>query len=260
MSLTRLELHGDHGDVAELVLDAPPLNLFTPEVCDDLRAALTKVPPHARVLLLRAEGKAFCAGVDVSWFTRAQDAAEGSALMSELLALTHALEALAMPTLAVVHGLNLTIGLELALACDLMWASEGARMGLVETTVGLTPGAGGTQRLVARCGAARAADLVITGRIATATELHAWGVVNELRPAATLLAEARAYAATLATGATTAMALGKELIRVARDHGLAAADAATAEISGRAFDTEDLRIGVASLLAEGPGKAVYTGR
>jgi enoyl-CoA hydratase/carnithine racemase len=246
------------GDVAELVLAAPPLNLFTRDLVAEIADVLRDLPGSARAVLLRAEGKVFCGGVDVHWF-QGHDAQGGAALMAELLALTHTLEALPVPTVAVVHGLNLTIGLELSLGCDLMWAAEDARMGLVETTVGLTPGAGGTQRLVARAGAARAADMVITGRIVPATELHAWGIVNELRPRETLLEDARAYVQRLAAGATMAMAAGKRLVREARDHGVAAADAITPEVSGSVFETDDIVIGVDSLLEHGPGKAEFTG-
>ena len=66
------------------------------------------------------------------------------------------LEALPIPTLALVHGLCLTAGLEVSLGCDMIWASESARFGLVEAVVGLTPGAGGTQRMAERAGPARA--------------------------------------------------------------------------------------------------------
>lgn len=246
-------------DLAELVIASPPLNLITRDLFGEMVDALRDLPGTARCLLLRAEGKVFCGGVDVHRF-QGLDAEGGAALMTEMLALIQTLEALPIPTIAVVHGLNLTYGLELSLGCDLMWAAEDSRMGLVETTVGLTPAAGGTQRLVARAGAARAAEMVITGRMVPASELHAWGVVNELRPAGTLLDEARAYAEQLASGATQAMAAGKRLVREARDHGTAAADAITPGVSGPIFETEDAVTGINSLLAQGPGRAQFTGR
>ena len=74
--------------------------------------------------------------------------------MARLLTLSQSMEALPSADMAVVHGLNLTIGFELTLGCDLLWAAEEASFGLVEATVGLTPGAGGTQRLAARAGVA----------------------------------------------------------------------------------------------------------
>jgi enoyl-CoA hydratase/carnithine racemase len=195
------------GDVAELVISAPPLNLFDRQLATDLEDALDEViaqcwpggttpresslpgepippdPRWARAVLLRAEGKVFCAGVDVHEF-QGLGPSRGAVLMARFLALVQTMERLPVPTIAVVHALNLTIGFELSLGCDLMWAAEDASFGLVEATVGLTPGGGGTQRLVARAGVARAAELVMTGDVYPATEMHQWGVVNRLLPSA----------------------------------------------------------------------------
>lgn len=247
------------GDVAELVLSGPPLNLFDGQMIADVAAAVSSIPTTgARAVLVRAEGKVFCAGVDVAHF-RGRDNASGAALMQSFLDIVHELEALPLPTLAAVHGLNLTIGFELVLGCDLLWAAEEASMGLVEATVGLTPGGGGTQRLVARAGVARAAEAVLTGQVYAATELQQWGVVNRVVPGAELLAQARAHAAALAAGPTLAAGWGKQILLAARDGGVAAADAMSSEVSGRVFETSDLEAGISSLLAHGPGKAVFTG-
>ena len=134
------------GDVAELVISAPPLNLFDGQLAADLAAALDELAMltrdgAARAVLLRAEGKVFCAGVDVHEF-QGLGPSQGAALMARFLALVQILERLPVPTIAVVHALNLTIGFELCLGCDLMWAAEDASFGLVEATVGLTPGGG----------------------------------------------------------------------------------------------------------------------
>jgi len=257
----RVEIHGEPGrQWAELVLDSPPLNLFDDAMTADVTACVDSLPGlDVRAVLVRAEGKVFCAGVDVKEFL-ARDPASGAALAADYLGVVHALEALAVPTLAVVHGLCLTIGLELVLGCDLLWAAEEASLGLVEATVGLTPGGGGTQRLVARAGVARASEAVLTGATYRAAELHAWGVVNRVLPRADLLEAARAHVAALAAGPTAAAALGKRLLRAARDGGLEAADAITAATFGRLWTTEDLRAGCTSLLQDGPGKAIFTGR
>src|SRR6266566_1054355 len=247
------------GAVAELVISAPPLNLFDGQLITDLEAALDELDAPtragtARAVLLRAEGKVFCAGVDVHEF-QGLGPAQGAVLMSRFLALVQTLERLPVPTIAVVHALNLTIGFELCLGCDLMWAAEDASFGLVEATVGLTPGGGGTQRLVAR-----AAELVMTGDVYPAAEMHQWGVVNRLLPAAALLEQARAFAARLAAGPTAATAVGKRLLQVTRDHGVAAADAVTAREVGQIFATRDLPAGLTSLLEQGPNQATFEGR
>jgi enoyl-CoA hydratase/carnithine racemase len=252
------------GDVAELVISAPPLNLFDGQLSADLESALDEVGAltregAARAVLLRAEGKVFCGGVDVHDFQGLAPAA-GASLMARFLALVQTLEGLPVPTIAVVHALNLTIGFELSLGCDLMWAAEDASFGLVEATVGLTPGGGGTQRLVARAGVARAAELVMTGDIYPAAEMHQWGVVNRILDPAVLLEQARAFAARLAAGPTAATVVGKRLLLAARDHGVAAADALTPREVGRIFATSDLPAGITSLLEQGPRQATFRGR
>ncbi len=257
------------GDVVELVISAPPLNLFDSQLAVDLESALAEVTAlcrprsardgAARAVLLRAEGTVFCAGVDVHEF-QGLDTSRGAALMARFLTAVQTLERVPVPTIAVVHALCLTIGFELSLGCDLMWAAEDASFGLVEATVGLTPGGGGTQRLVARAGAARAAELVMTGDVYPAAEMYQWGVVNRLRPAADLLGQARAFAARLPAGPTAATAVGKRLLQAARDHGVAAADAITARGTGQIFATRDLPAGLASLLEHGPRRATFEGR
>jgi enoyl-CoA hydratase/carnithine racemase len=252
------------GAVAELVISAPPLNLFDVAMITDLESAVAEVGTltragHARAMLLRAEGKVFCAGVDVHE-GQGLDTSTGAHLMARFLTVVQSVERMPVPTIAVVHALNLTIGFELSLGCDLMWAAENASFGLVEATVGLTPGGGGTQRLVARAGVARAAELVMTGDVYPAAELHQWGVVNRVVAAGVLLEQARSFAARLAAGPTFATAVGKRLLHTARDHGVAAADAITPRETGQIFATNDLSAGLASLLEQGPGQATFEGR
>ena len=252
------------GAVAEIVLSGPPLNLFDAAMIGDVEVALEEVrglvvSGDVRAVLLRAEGKVFCAGVDVHEF-QGLSPAEGARLMARYLTAVQTLEALPVPTLAVVHALNLTIGWEITLGCDLMWAAESASFGLVEATVGLTPGGGGTQRLVGRIGAARAAEIVLTGDIYPASDLHAWGAINRLLPADTLLGEARTYADRLAAGPTFAAGVGKRIILAARNGGTTAADAITPQATGEIFATRDLPAGITSLLENGPRKATFEGR
>ncbi|ONH21947.1 enoyl-CoA hydratase/isomerase family protein [Pseudofrankia asymbiotica] len=249
----------EHGDVAEIVLDAPPLNLWTGTITAEFEGLLAALPGRFRAVMFRAEGEVFCGGVDVHEFQGLSEN-DGVMLMARILGLTHMIEALPVPTIAVVDGLNLTIGFELSLGCDLLWASDRAKMGLVEAKVGLLPAGGGVQRLVARAGVARAARMVLTGEVLPAATLEAWGIVNQICPADQLLPTAREYAAALAAGPTIAFASAKQLLRLARDAGTAAADAATPHLGGRPFGTEDLPAGIASLLEHGRGKAVFKGR
>jgi enoyl-CoA hydratase len=248
------------GDVAEIVISAPPLNLFGPDLFSALEDAIAHAADERpRGLLVRAEGDVFSAGVDVHVFD-GLDAMGARALTERLLGLTHALEHLPLPTLAVAHGLCLTAGLELSLACDLLWASEDARFGLVERVVGITPLMGGTQRMSERAGPARAREFVMTGALYGAEELREWGVVNRVRPAGELLEAARAHIAELAAGPTIAHAATKAVVRTQTRRGTHEADARTADLTSHLFETDDSRNAVESFLTQGPGKATYSGR
>jgi enoyl-CoA hydratase len=248
------------GDVAEIVIANPPLNLFDEALLEALEAAVAQVAEdRPRALLVRAEGDVFSAGVDVHVFDGLDEAA-AHALITRLLALTHAVEDLPLPTLAVAHGLCLTAGLELSLACDLLWAAEDARFGLVERVVGITPLMGGTQRIAERAGPARARELVMSGALYPAPELQAWGVVNRLKPAGEVLEDARRFLAGVAGGPTLAHAATKRVVRAQVDHGTRGADDRTAELTSHLFETEDSRGAVRSFLHEGPGKAGFSGR
>ena len=247
-------------DVGEIVLANPPLNLFDATLMDELRAAVDRAaadPPRA--LMVRAEGKVFTAGVDVHVF-EGLDVPKADALTASLLELTHTVEDLPCPTMAVVHGLCLTAGLELALACDLLWAGEGARFGLVERVVGITPLMGGTQRMAERAGTARAREFVFSGDLYDAATMHAWGVVNRVLANDALLDDARSFAATLAAGPTQAHAATKRVVRAQADHGTRGADERTAELTSHLFETDDSRGAVQSFLQHGPGKATFTGK
>jgi enoyl-CoA hydratase len=248
------------GDVAEIVISNPPLNLWGPQLIADVEDGVARAAAERpRALIVRAEGDVFSAGVDVHVF-EGLDAQSATALTERLLKLTHAVEALPLPTLAVAHGLCLTAGLELSLACDLLWAGAGVQFGLVEKVVGITPLMGGTQRMAERAGTARAREFVMTGRLYDAGTLHAWGVVNRVVAPADLLAKSRKFAAELAAGPTIAHAATKAIVRAQADHGTRGADERTAALTSHLFETEDCRNAVQSFLHEGPGKATFTGK
>jgi enoyl-CoA hydratase len=248
------------GAVGHVVLKDPPLNLFGAEVLDDLESAVAEAGrADIRALVVRAEGKVFTGGVDVNMFDglSPDDARE---LAHRLFRLSHAIEDLPFPTVACVHGLCLTAGFELALACDVIWASESARFGLVEIVVGVSPFMGGTQRVAERAGPARARELVMSGGLFGAETLERWNVVNRVVADADLLEDATRFAAQLAAGPTRAHAATKRVVRALLDKGVRGADTATAEIVPELFGTEDLRRAVRTFLEEGPGKATFEGR
>ncbi len=253
----RLEMEGD---LAVLVLDDPPLNLFGREEFEALEKRVAEVEKSdARALVWRAEGDVFTGGADVNVFD-GTDPEDGGEMFAALVAGVRRLEALPIPTLALVHGLCLTAGLEVSLGCDLIWATESAQFGLVETVVGLSPGAGGTQRMAERAGPGRAREFVMTGGLYDAATLERWGVINRVVEDDQLLEQGMRFAQRLAAGPTKAHAATKRLVRAYLEGGVDKADAETPEVSGSLFATEDLKAAVKTFLADGPGKATFEGR
>jgi enoyl-CoA hydratase len=249
------------GPLAVLTFDSPPLNLFDPAVFDGFRAAVDALvadPP--RGLLIRAEGKVVSGGVDVGKVFDGMSSAQGTALWDELLEVIHRIEELPLPTVFAAHGLCLTAAFEIALACDILLASEKAKFGLVEIVVGLTPSMGGPQRLAERAGPARAKELIFTGELYDAATLERWNVVNRVYAPDVFEESARAFATKIANGPTRAHAATKAIVRAQKEGGARAADAIVGEVSGALFDTADLQNAVRSFLADGPGKATYEGR
>ena len=247
------------GAVAILVLDDPPLNLFGRATFQSLNECVAQVAiSDARALVWRAEGEVFTGGVDVHGFqTNSSNAKE---MFGALLSTVRKIEALDIPTLALVHGLCLTAGLEISLGCDMILAAESARFGLVEAVVGLTPGAGGTQRIAERAGPARAREFVMTGGLYDAATLESWNVVNRVLPDAELTAEGMKFVQRLAAGPTKAHAATKRIIRAYLEGGVDKADRETPKVAASLFETEDLQNAVRSFLEQGPGNATFGGR
>lgn len=253
--------HERDGDVAVVVIDNPPLNLFDENVFMALEAALDAVEADLpRAVLFRAEGRVVSGGVDVKVFEAIEEPGEAEQLARRLLAVPRRLEVLPVPTIFAAHGLCLTAAFELALGCDLIVAAESAKFGLVERVVGLTPFMGGTQRLAERAGPARARELVYTGELYDAATLHAWNVVNRVLPDEGCEEAVRAFARQIAAGPPRAHAATKRIVRAVLDGGVEAADGITAENAAGLFATQDLKDAVASFLSEGPGKATFHGR
>lgn len=250
----------DEGPLRVLTIDHPPLNLFDQAIFSGLGEALEECaedPPRA--LLIRAEGDVVSGGVNVHEFDglASLDAAE---LWRRLIGTVRRVEAMPCPTIFAAHALCLTAAFEVSLGCDLLVAAESARFGLVERVVGLTPSMGGTQRIAERAGPARARELVMTGRLYSASELEAWNVVNRVWPDEIFEEKATGMATDIANGPTRAHLVTREIVRLAAREGVDAADDATPELSSTLFETEDLKGAVRSFLDEGPGKAKFDGR
>jgi enoyl-CoA hydratase/carnithine racemase len=248
-------------DIAVLTFSAPPVNLYSLELHADLDRALDEViadPPRA--LLIRAEGRVVSGGVDVAQFHARRTRADTQQLYDRMMELPSRVAALDCPTLFAAHGLTLTWAFEVALACDLILASEKARFGLVERVIGLTPTMGGTQRLAARAGVGRAKELVFTGDLYDAATLERWNVVNRVLPPDGFDDAVMDVVRSIATGPTAAFAAAKDILRHFEAGGVPEAVAHTTTIAARLFETADLQHGMESFLRDGPGHATFVGR
>ncbi len=247
--------------VATLTFSAGQVNLYSLALHDEFDAALDSIEANQpRVLVVKADGKIVSGGVDVAQFYAQKSEAATKALYDRMLELPNRFANLEMPTIFVAHGLTLTWALEVALACDLLFASQNARFGLVERVIGLTPTMGGTQRLAERAGLARAKEFVFSGALYDAATLERWNVVNRIFSPESLAEGVAEFAADLAAGPTKAFGAAKELLRLLEDDGLAASLAETTSIAASLFHTEDLQHGMESFLTNGPGNAQFNGR
>jgi enoyl-CoA hydratase/carnithine racemase len=246
--------------VATVALDRPPLNVLDLATWRALGAVVDELGARADVgaLVVRGGSRAFAAGADVQEFTvwTHDDASAGAEFMHAVLS---ALAALPIVSIAAVSGYALGGGCELALACDLRFAADNAKVGQPEILLGALPGAGGTQRLARLVGVGRAKELIFTGRMVDMVEAPLIGLVDRVLPADDVVAAATATAAEFAAGPAS-LALAKRAIDEGADLSLEEGLARERTLFAEAFLTDDLRIGVASFLADGPGVARFTGR
>jgi len=201
-----------------------------------------------RVLVITGAGaKAFVAGADIREFDgltpdqATRLARQGQAVMDRL-------EAMPVPTIAAINGYALGGGCELALACTFRLMADTARIGLPETSLGLIPGYGGTQRLARAIGRQQALEMILTGRQVEAEEAVRLGLVLRAVPASQLMEEALALAAQLAARAPLALRYAREAVAAGLDRPLADGLAFEANVFGLATATADMREGVRAFL------------
>jgi enoyl-CoA hydratase len=232
------------GRVARLELVDPPLNLVTRELLEELDVALATLAAASaddvRAVVVSGRGeRAFSAGSHVGEFASQRGPAGRERHELESGVGRH-LAALPMPTIVAIEGNALGGGLELALCCDIRIASERARLGLPEVRLAVTPGAGGTQRLPRVVGSARARELILTGRVLTASEAERIGLVHEVVPAGEALARAMAIGGEIALRGPLAVREAKRLLDLASEVDLDAGLAAELDASERVFASEDM--------------------
>src|SRR5271163_2932093 len=245
------------GQVAVLTMQYAPHNFLGTALYDALIDGVRwAAERRARAVLLRSSLRNFCAGADVSLFDSAERGASPDLDVVELL---RVFDTLPIPIVAAVHGVCLGGGLEIALACDLIVASETAKIGSVEAALGLNPLMGAIQRITERAGAARAKEMALLARRYDARTLEKWNIINRVVPDEHLAEASATLAHELAHGPTIAHASTKAIVSYAVSHGVQATDEAMRELQKDFWKSHDLKVGLASLQANGPGAARFDG-
>ena len=237
------------GAVAVVTIDRPDaLNALNVETLTELRDRLLELAADedARVVVLTGAGeKAFVAGADIKYMSELDpDRAKAwGALGHETGRL---LETMPKPTIAAVNGFALGGGCELALACDIRYASSRAKLGQPEINLGIVPGWGGTQRLAHVCGIGVAKELIYTGRTVDAEEALRIGLLNAI--ADPVLEKALETAHELAGKSRLALSLAKELCNLTLGVDYTVALASEAERFGALFSSEDAKEGLTAFV------------
>lgn len=244
-----------------LTVDRPEkLNALNSQVLEELRREISAAETDStlRCLVITGAGeKAFIAGADIGELAMLTPI-EGREHSRRGQALVDSIERLPVPTIAAINGYAYGGGLELAMACAIRVASENARMGLPETSLGIIPGYGGTQRLARHVGRARAFELVLTSEKGlTAAEAERIGLINRVVPPGEALSAALEIARKIRANGPTACRYALEAIRRGLDMPLAEGQVLEATLFGLCAATEDMKEGMTAFLEKRPAK--FTG-
>jgi enoyl-CoA hydratase len=236
--LVRLE---SKGDVALVTVNRPDaMNALNREVIGELRERLLDAEDtDARAVVLTGAGEqAFIAGADIGQM-KDMDPQEARSFSRAGHRLVDTIEELEVPVIAGIDGFALGGGLELALGCDIRVAGRGSRFGAPETTLGVVPGFGGTQRVARVCGLGPGLDLVLTGRQISAERAHEIDLVTHLVEEGQAEAKALELAETIADNGPIAVGLAKRTVRKGFDAAPKTADELETEAFAACFGTDD---------------------
>jgi enoyl-CoA hydratase/carnithine racemase len=244
-------LYEKKGAIAYVTVNRPKvLNALNTPTWEDLRAAFEDARDDTSirgVILTGAGNKAFIAGADISELAHvaAFEAERSSRFGQEVLDL---IENLGKPVIAAINGFALGGGCETAMACTIRIAVETAKFGQPEVTLGLVPGGGGTQRLPRLVGKGRALQLILSGEIISAQEAYRIGLVNEIIPAADLIARAEGILKKIASNAPIAVRFALEAANKGMDTSQGEGLLLEASYFGLCAATEDKKEGTTAFL------------
>ena len=244
-------LYEKKGAIAYVTLNRPKvLNALNQRTWEDLRAAFEDARDDAEVrgvILTGAGDKAFIAGADISELSHvtAIEAEKSSTYGQEVLNL---IENLGKPVIAAINGFALGGGCETAMACTIRVATEHAKFGQPEVTLGLIPGGGGTQRLPRLIGKGRALQIILSGEMISAQEAFRIGLVNEVVPAAELTTRAEAILKRIFSNAPVAIKYSLEAVNKGTETSQAEGLSLEASLFGLCAGTEDKKEGTSAFL------------
>jgi enoyl-CoA hydratase/carnithine racemase len=243
----RVEIGEDR--VGTITMNRPAVrNAMNTRMMEELRDGFADFyvnPDAAACLILTGEGKGFCAGADLKERKGMPDSVwrRQHAVVEQM---ARALMDCPLPVIAAVNGAAFGGGMELALGCDFIYAAQSARFALTEVTIGIIPGAAGTQNLPRAVGVRRAKEIILTGAPFTAEEAATWGMVNKVVADDRLLAEVRAVARRIAANAPVSVRQAKKAVDKATELDRMTGYAFEIEAYNRTVVTEDRQEGIAA--------------
>lgn len=191
------------------------LNALNVELLDDLQGAFEELEQDesVKVVIITGSGeKAFVAGADIAEMAD-MNSMEALAFARKGQKVVGFIGQMKKPVIAAINGFALGGGLELALACDFIYASEKAKFGFPEVTLGIMPGFGGTQKLARLIGRSRANEMIFTGKVIRAGQAEKWGVINAILPVGTLIEEVTKVAQIMASNGLLGVSHAKDAIK-----------------------------------------------
>jgi enoyl-CoA hydratase/carnithine racemase len=246
--------------VRHIVLDRPEKrNAINHDMVLELRDAAREAfeAPDIHCVIVRGEGQAFSAGIDVYQLGSLGGAALLRPFRRDCIELVNLLEEMPKPVIAQIHGPCLGLGAEIALACDMRVMADDTLFGLPETKLGLIPDVGGSSRLPAVVGLGIAKELIMTGRTIDAAECHRIGAANRVAPTAELEAATQSLVDELLTAAPLAAGLAKRVLDGVAKPTLATSLELEVSIQQTLVATEDFREAGAAFMEKRPAR--FTG-
>ncbi len=237
------------------------LNALNAELLSEFSAALDEIEKNQeiRVLVLTGAGdKSFVAGADITELARCLSSIQARHFASLGHRAINKLQELPIPVIAAVNGFALGGGSEVALACDFIYASENAKFGLPEITLGIIPGFGGTQRLSRQIGKNMAKELIFTGKMISASEALQIGMVNKILPPASLMEEVLKTAGMIASKGSVSLRAAKHAVNSGMDVDLATGCKLEIDAFSICMASVDAREGTTAFLEK--RKPEFTGR